>query len=290
MTNTSRVTTMTRTCCVALGCLLAAAALLSAADPRQALRVCADPDNLPFSNDRSEGFENRIAQIIAEDLHLPLQYEWYPQRNSFLRQTLNAGKCDVVIGVPAGWDPVLATKPYYASSYVFIYRKNQASTLSSFDDPALRKLKIGLHAFGNDGVNLPPARALGQRGLAANVVGFSLFPGEGESPSKIIDAVASGEIGVAVVWGPLGGYFAKRENTPLRVTPVSDASNLSLRFSYEISMGVRRTDTAWKEQLEGIIERRHKEILQVLSEYGVPVVSGAEVAKLEKELASVSRK
>src|SRR5262249_14425205 len=136
----------------------------------------------------------------------------------------------------------------------------------------------------DDGVNLPPAHALGQRGLAANVVGFSLFPSEGESPGKIIDAVASGEIGVAIVWGPLGGYFAKRESIPLRVTPVSAASDPSVRFTYEMSMGVRRADTAWREQLDGVLERRRKEILEVLGEFGVPLVPRAEAATAEKKL------
>jgi quinoprotein dehydrogenase-associated probable ABC transporter substrate-binding protein len=266
---------MTRLFCAVLGCLVAVAASLGAADGRQAFRVCADPDDLPFSNDRLEGFENRIAQIIADDLHLPVKYEWYPQRKAFIRETLNAGKCDVVMGVPADWGPVLATKPYYASSYVFVYRETGDSTLSSFDDPALRRLKIGLHAIGDDGVNLPPAHALAQRGLAANVVGFSLFPSDGESSGKIIDAVASGQIGVAIVWGPFGGYFAKRENVPLRVTPVLAASDPSVRFTYEISIGVRRADTAWREQLDEVLQRRRKEILEVLGEFAVPLVPEA---------------
>ncbi len=259
------------------GYLTVAATLLSAAGPRQALRVCADPDNLPFSNDKLEGFENRIAAIVADELHLPVEYEWFPQRNSFLRQTLNAGKCDVVIGVPAGWDPVLATKPYYASSYVFVYPEpaRGAPALSSFDDPALRKLKIGLHAYGNDGNNLPPARALSQRGLSANVVGYSLFSSDGNSTGRIIDAVASGEVGVAIVWGPLGGYFAQREPHPLRVTPVSAPADPSLRFTYEIAMGVRRADTAWRDQLDEVLARRRNDILQVLRDFGVPLVPRA---------------
>jgi quinoprotein dehydrogenase-associated probable ABC transporter substrate-binding protein len=254
---------------------VAAAATLTAADPHQALRVCADPDNLPFSNDKLEGFENRIAQIVADELHLPVQYTWYPQRGPFIRQTLNAGKCDVVIGVPADWGPVLATKPYYASTYAFVHRENGPAPIASFDDPRLRKLKIGIHAIGDDGDNLPAAHALAQRGLGANVVGFSLFPAPGNSPGKIVDAVASGEIDVAVVWGPFGGYFAKRQAIPLRVTPVSTVSSPALRFTYEMSMGVRRADSAFREQLEGVLERRRKEILDVLSDYGVPVVPGS---------------
>lgn len=267
---------MKRMLCAALLCSGAVTAGWGAEAGREALRVCADPDNLPFSNDKLEGFENRIAQIVADDLRLKVEYTWWPQRNSFLRQTLNAKQCDVVMGVPEGWEPVLATRPYYASTYVFVYRAKGKRTLASFDDPALRHMKIGLHAYGNDGVNLPPAQALARRGLAANVVGFSLFSSEDNAPGTIIDAVAKGEIGAAVVWGPLGGYFAKREKAPLRVTPVTWSGDASVRFVYRIAMGVRRADKEWKEQLDGVLERRGEEIRRVLKEAGVPLVEAGE--------------
>lgn len=262
--------------------LLTTSALAAAANAGSELRVCADPDNLPFSNSQLEGFENKIAQIVAADLHAAVQYEWSPQ-GRMLIEGLNSQKCDVVIGVPAGWSPVLTTRPYYASTYVFVYPRSKHLSLNSFDDPALRKLKIGLPLISDRGANPPPAYALARRGLAGNVVGFPMF-----QPGKIIEAVAAGEIDVAVAWGPLGGYFAQRQPVPLAVTPVSVAGDdSSLRFTYDIAIGVRREETAFKGQLEAVLERRQKEIDKVLEDYGVPVVrstgTGALSAKLPTE-------
>ncbi|MBV8570826.1 MAG: quinoprotein dehydrogenase-associated putative ABC transporter substrate-binding protein [Acidobacteriaceae bacterium] len=254
---------------VLLCVLVLTGALATAGAAGQELRVCADPDNLPFSNDRFEGFENKIAEVIGNDLHASLRYAWFPQSRMSIRDTLNAGKCDVIVGAPAEWSPVLTTRPYYASSYVFVYPKNKHLNLSSFDDPALRSLKIGLPAIAGEGANPPPAYALARRGLNGNVVGFSMF-----QPAEIIQAVAAGKIDVAIVWGPLGGYFATRQSTPLAVTPVAAGDDdSSLRFTYDISMGVRRGDTALKERLERALDRSQKHILKVLQDYGVPVVA-----------------
>src|SRR5215469_1395511 len=231
--------------------LLTAFALATAADVGGELRICADPDNLPFSNDRLEGFENKIAEVIANDLHASLRYAWFPQSRVSISETLNARKCDMIVGAPAGWGPVLTTRPYYSSTYVFVYPKNKHLSLRSFDDPALRKLKIGLPAIA-EGANPPPAYALARHGLASNVIGFSVFP-----PGKIIEAVAAGEIDVAIVWGPLGGYFARRQPIRLAVNPVSAGSeDAALRFTYDISVGVRRGDTAFKDELERVLDRR----------------------------------
>jgi quinoprotein dehydrogenase-associated probable ABC transporter substrate-binding protein len=249
--------------------LVTASTLATAADAGRTLRVCADPDSLPFSNDRLEGFENKVAQVIADDLHAALRYVWSPQSRGSIGQALSGGKCDLVIGAPAGWGPVLTTKPYYASTYVFVYSKNKHLSLSSFDNPELRNLKIGLPLISGGGANPPPAYALARRGLASNVVGFPMFP-----PGKIIEAVAAGEIDVAVVWGPPGGYFAKRQPVELAVTPVrADNDDPSLRFTFEISLGVKRGDTALKDELEGVLDRKHNEILKVLEDNGVPVTS-----------------
>lgn len=259
--------------------LLTASVVAAAADADRELRVCADPDNLPFSNSRLEGFENKIAQIVAADLHAAVQYEWSPQ-GRMLIDGLNARKCDVVIGVPAGWSPVLTTTPYYASTYVFVYPRSKYRSLSSFDDPALRKLKIGLPLISGGGANPPPAYALARRGLAGNVVGFPMF-----QPGKIIEAVAAGEIDVAVAWGPLGGYFAQRQPVPLAVTPVSVAGDdSSLRFTYDIAIGVRREETEFKAQLEAVLDRRQKEIVKVLEDYGVPVVPSTGTGALSAKL------
>jgi mxaJ protein len=249
--------------------LLTTSVLATATDGGRALRVCADPDNLPFSNERLQGFENKIAQVIADDLHTSVQYTWSPQGRGFLGKTLDAGKCDLVIGAPSEWSAVLTTRPYYVSSYVFVYPKNKYSSLSSFDDPVLHKLKIGLPLISGGGSNPPPSYALARRGLESNVVGYSMF-----EPDKLIEAVASGEIDVAIIWGPFGGYFAKKQAIPLAVTPVAAGDDdSSLRFTYDMSIGVRRGDTAFKDQLELVLDRRRKEIRGVLDQYGVPVIS-----------------
>jgi mxaJ protein len=253
-------------CCVLL---LAGSALPAVVDAGRELRVCADSDNLPFSNARLEGFENKIVQVIADDLHASVQYVWSPESSASIGEALNTGKCDMIAGAPAEWGPVLTTKPYYASTYVFVYSKKKYPRLSSFDDPVLRKLKIGLPVISGGGANPPPTYALARRGLSGNVIGFSMF-----QPDKIVAAVASGDIDAAVMWGPFGGYFAKRQSAALAATPVSAGDNdASLRFTYDISIGVRKGDTALKDQLEGVLNRRHKQIVRVLEDYGVPVIS-----------------
>ena len=190
------------------------------------LRVCSDPNNLPFSNDRSEGFENRIAELIARDLQATLHYTWWAQRRGFVRNTLREGRCDLIIGVPAGYDPVLTTKPYYRSTYVFVWRRERQLTLNSFDDPRLHSLRIGVHLMGDDGANAPPAHALARRGIINNVVGYTIYGdySEANPPARVLDALAAGAIDVAVVWGPLAGYFASREPAPLEFVPVVPAA------------------------------------------------------------------
>jgi ABC-type amino acid transport substrate-binding protein len=178
-----------------------------------------------------------------------------------------------VIGVPSGYDPVLATKPYYRSSFVFVYAKDRELNLHSFDDPVLRNIKIGVQAFGDDGANLPPAHALARRGIANNVIGFSMLDTAEYPSGKIIDAVASGEIDTAIVWGPFAGYFAQRQPVKLTLEPVAEASDpIPLPFAYDISMGVRPGDIAFKGQLEEILDRRRVDIQRVLEAYGVPIV------------------
>jgi quinoprotein dehydrogenase-associated probable ABC transporter substrate-binding protein len=242
------------------------------------LRVCADPSNLPFSNDRSEGFENKIAEILAKDLDSTLAYTWHPERRGFIRETLKAGKCDLVIGIPTGYEPVLSTKPYYRSSYVFVSTTKRNFGVNSFDDPKLRDLKIGIHAFGDDGANSPPAHALARRGIVDNIVGFTILDTEASPAGSIIDAVAGGRVDVAIVWGPFAGYFAGRESERLDIVPVKAAAgDQMLPFAYSISMGVRRGDNALKERLESAMDRRHSEIRKVLEDFGVPLLDAAPV-------------
>jgi mxaJ protein len=238
-----------------------------------ALRVCADPNNLPFSNDRLEGFENRIASLVARDLGASVRYTWWAQRRGFIRNTLKAAACDVVIGIPASVDMVLTTRPYYRSTYVFVMRAGRNAGIESFDDPALRRLRIGVQLIGDDYSNAPPAHALARRHIVSNVVGYTVYGdySQPNPPARIVEAVARGEIDVAVAWGPLAGYFARRQRVPLTLRPVSPQIDLpSLPFVFDIAMGVRRGDTTRKAVLDGILERRRREIDGILAEYHVP--------------------
>ena len=243
--------------------------------PAGVLRVCADPNNLPFSNERGEGFENRIAELLATDLHQRLEYTWWAQRRGFFRNTLRAGACDLVLGVPASFELAATTAPYYRSTYVFVYRKGKGINVASFDDAALKGLKVGVQLVGDDGANTPPAHALAARGLARNLRGYTLYGDyrERNPPARIVEAVAKGEVDVAVAWGPLAGYFARRQPAPLEVVPVSPQFDLPfLPFVYDISMGVRRGDEELLRQLDAFIERRRPDIERILDEYGVPRV------------------
>lgn len=264
----------------AYGVLVAFAAVIpvacgparAATTPRE-LRVCADPNNLPFSNQQRQGFENRIAELVARDLNSKLTYVWWAQRRGFVRNSLNQNKCDVLIGVPSSFELVRTTIPYYRSTYVFVTRDDRHLNVASFDDPRLRKLRIGVQLIGDDATNTPPAHALSKRNIIANVRGYSVYGDyrQPNPPARLIDAVAHGDVDVGVAWGPLAGYFAKREGVPLDVTPVSPQIDLPfLPFVFDISMGVRRGNDALRDQLNAVIERRRGEIDRILQEYGVP--------------------
>lgn len=239
------------------------------------LRVCADPNNLPFSNEKGEGFENRIAELFAREMNAELSYTWWAQRRGFVRMTLRADSCDVIMGVPSSYELVLPTRPYYRSTYVFVYRKDAPFEIESFDDPDLRRLRVGVHLVGDDYANTPPAHALGKRGMIDNVVGYSLYGNYAEPnpPARIVDAVGQGEIDVAVVWGPFADYFARQQPVELKVVPVSPQIDLPfLPFVFDVSMGVERGDTVLKEELERILDANQDEVRAILDEYGVPRV------------------
>jgi mxaJ protein len=241
------------------------------------LRICADPNNLPFSNARGEGFENEIAKLIAREMGARIAYSWWAQRRGFLRNTLDAGTCDVVLGLPAGMPGALATRPYYRSSYVFVSRKDRALRIRSFDDPALRTLRIGVQLIGDDYANSPPAHALSRRGLVGNVTGYTVYGNYAHPnpPARIMHAVAQGEVDVAIVWGPLAGYFATRERVALEIDPVSSPADLQfLPFAFDIAMAVRRNHVRLRDELDAIIRRIQPEIERILDAYGVPRVSG----------------
>jgi quinoprotein dehydrogenase-associated probable ABC transporter substrate-binding protein len=260
---------------LALMCLLGCSA---ESKPSRELRVCADPNNLPFSNQRREGLENRLAELIAGEVGATVRYTWWPQRRGFIRNTLAAGKCDVVMGTTTGADRVLTTRPYYRSSYVFVYRKDRHLNVRSLDDPALRKLRIGVQLVGDDYANTPPVHALSRRGIVGNLVGYSVFGDYSQEnpPARIIDGVVAGDVDLAVAWGPLAGYFAKRSGVALDVIPVSPAIDPpALRFTFDISLAVRPGDEKLKQELEGVLDKKQAEIDRILTEYGVPLISPA---------------
>lgn len=239
---------------------------------QRVLRVCADPNNLPFSNQQGQGFENKIAELISSALNEKLEYTWWSERKSFIKNSLDEGRCDVVLGIPASLDSVAATQPYYRSTYVFVSRQDRNLHIASLNDPELARVRIGIHVVGDD--YAPPAVALARRGITQNITGFSLFGSYGEPnpPRKLIGAVAQGTIDVAVVWGPFAGYFAKSEEAPLDIVPVNPATYLGIPFTYSISAGVRRGDVALKTELDEALARESAAIRQILSQFGVPLV------------------
>lgn len=252
-------------------CLISACPLLAQA---RTLVVCADPNNLPFSNRAREGFENKIAELVARDLSANIEYVWWAQRRGYARNTVNADKCDVWAGVATGVEMLATTAPYYRSTYVFVTRADRPLSGLSLDDERLRHLSIGVQMVGDDATNTPPAHALARRGIVENVHGFMLYGdyGRADPPAAIVQAVASGDVDVALVWGPLAGYFAEKSRTKLRlepVTPTPDGGHLPMRF--DIGMGVRKNDRELKGEIEAILAREKPAIEATLREYGVPL-------------------
>jgi len=243
---------------------------------RRVLRVCADPNNLPFSNQRREGLENALASLVAEELDADVEYTWWAQRRGFFRNTLKAGLCDVVMGVPAGFELTATTRPIYRSSYVFV-RPAPAKgerALRSFDDSRLRTWRVGVHVIGDDYANSPPVHALSRRGIVDNVVGYRLLDdySRDNPPARAIDGVVAGEVDVAIVWGPIGGYFAKRAGRPLVVEPVQAREDDVTPLEYAIALGVRRNDRALRDELDAVVERRADDIRQLIARFDVPIV------------------
>jgi mxaJ protein len=259
--------------------LLAAAGSLSCrqniqrtAVATQKLRVCADPNNLPFSNREEQGFENKIAQVVARELQREVQYTWWAQRRGFIRNTLSAGDCDLIAGIATGVDGLQTTTAYYRSTYVFVSRHDRKFEVRSLDSPLLRKVRLGVQIIGDDYANTPPAHALARRGIV-NVRGFRLLDdySQPNPPARIVEAVAQGEVDIALVWGPLAGYFAALQETPLDLVPVSpSADGPSLPFVYDIGMGVRRGETKFRERIESALTRNRDEINRILGAFHVP--------------------
>jgi mxaJ protein len=241
---------------------------LMAASP---LRVCTDPDNLPFSNRTGAGFDDRIITLVAHDLHRDIIFVWARPRRGFLREQFNKNACDVLLGVPEGLRGVAVTEPYYTSSYAFVTPARKRLQIASFTDERLNGQRIGLQILEED--LSPPSLPLIRSGHAGQIVGFESF---GEREGDVVKAVADGRVGVAVVWGPVAGYFARNSRVPLTVTPVSRAYSFAgVPFTYSMGFGVHKQDQALLQQLNDSIRRLQPRINQVLTAFTVPTVDTA---------------
>jgi quinoprotein dehydrogenase-associated probable ABC transporter substrate-binding protein len=230
------------------------------------LQIAADPNNLPFSNEQKAGFENKIAQLIAEDLGSTIDYTWWAQRRGFFREAVRHGSSEIVMGVPADFDRLLTTRPYYRSCYCLVYRTDRGMQIRSLDDPALRELKIGIPLVGGSNLS-PPGQALLDRKLIDNIVGYSLYADyrDANPSAQILRDVVDRKIDLAIVWGPLAGYWAKHQSPVLTVVPIES-------LAFDISIGVKRSQAELKKQIDQIISRRRSRIDQILQEYGVPLL------------------
>jgi quinoprotein dehydrogenase-associated probable ABC transporter substrate-binding protein len=230
-------------------------------------RVCADPNNLPFSNEKGEGFENKIAELLASDLGVPVRYTWYPDSTGFIRSTLNARRCDIIMGTVAGNELVQNTNPYYRSTYALIYKADGGLAVKTLSDPALKTLKIGAIA------GTPPTTILANEGLLGNLRSYQLVvdtrfdhPGE-----ELIHDVATGAIDIGIVWGPIAGFYAKHESTALAVVPL-ESTNTPMQMDYRITMGVRHNEPEWKRKINNLIRKHQADINKILFDFGVPML------------------
>lgn len=270
----------TRRRSVALGLLagavfiLAQSAPLGAASPRpeavdrSVLRVCSDPANLPFSNQKGEGFENRIADLLAAKLGVPVRYTWFPNSTGFLRMTLRARRCDLVMGIVAGAELVQNTNPYYRSGYVLVTRRADGlADLAGLADPRLQTRRLGITA------GTPPANLAARAGLMAQARPYPLHvDSRYEAPGQqMIEDLAANRIDVAVLWGPIAGYFAKEHGAALVVAPLPSAAR-DTRLDFYITMGVRPGEDQWKNELNALIRENQDAIGTILKDYGVPLL------------------
>lgn len=245
--------------------LLAAGVASASAAP---LRICADPDDLPFSNRAQQGFDNRIAILLAHDLHREPVFVWARSRRGFIREEFNKGACDVLLGVPAGMKALANTRPYYRSSYVFVTPAREHLQITSFDDPHLNNRRIGLQVLEED--FSPPSLPLIRNGHAGQLVGFESF---GSDTPEIVRAVANGRVGAAVVWGPIAGYYAARQHLPLTLTAVSPSVDpvTHIPFAFDITAAVHKRDTELLNAVNNSLARLEPQIERILASYHVPL-------------------
>ena len=232
------------------------------------LRVCADPRNMPFSNEKGEGFENKIAELLAAKLQKKLGYVFFPQATGFVRMTLGAHRCDVIMGFPQGDDIVQGTNPYYRTSYALVSKRGSGlEDIATLEDARLKDKHIGIVA------GTPPATNMAVNGLMANAKPYPLVIDTriDSSAMMMIKDLAAGQIDAAVLWGPMAGFYAKSANPPLHVTPLVKETT-GPRLVYRIGMGVRAADQNWKRMLNRLIQENQPEINKVLLEFGVPLL------------------
>ena len=238
---------------------------------RTSLRVCGDPSNLPFSNRLQQGFENKIAKLLADSLELPVIYSWFPQSFGFVRTTLRARKCDVIIGFSAAHELILNTNPYYTSSFVIVYPSEADYKVTSLTDEVIRerKLRIGVVA------GTPPSGLLLDQGLMEQVAPYHLYVDtRADSPGEqIIKDMVAGKLDIAVLWGPIAGYFNKKYDSPFEIVSLAEYDSEAYPMVFSMTMGIRRGEAEWKKTLNTFIRRNQEEIDAILTEYGVPLVA-----------------
>ncbi len=247
-------------------------------DPTE-FRVCADFDNLPYSNSKMEGFENKIAELIAKDLGKTVKYQFWYDRIGFVRNTLNARRCDVIMGTVAGNDMMLTSKPYYRSGYVFVYKKSSGYNITDWDSPDLRKGKIGVVG------QTPPSRPIHDKGLMENARPYRIMRDLNLPPSFIVDDLVKGDIDIAVLWGPIAGYFAKTKYADQLVVvpaPEYEQENVHGKEQWNISVGVRKKEKDRMALIEASLERNKAKIEKILDEYGIPHLPVVDEKKASK--------
>jgi quinoprotein dehydrogenase-associated probable ABC transporter substrate-binding protein len=260
---------------LAAGPLLAAPVLVPGAHAqapgeilaRTELRVCADPNDLPFSNEKGEGYENKTAELIGRELNLPVRFVYFPQIIGFVRNTLRARTCDLIMGTVAGDDVVQTTTPYYYSDYVVVSPDAKDFAFAGFDDPRLRTMRIGIISA------TPPSDLLVRHELMANAKPYALMVDTRyeSATHEMVEDLVKGEIDLGLLWGPIAGYYIKREALKLKLTPIPNEPGAP-RMDYHIAMGVRANEPDWRRQINAVIQKRQADITAILRDYGVPLL------------------
>ena len=252
---------------LACGSRLAAAQTADIVD-RSALKVCADPNNLPFSNEKKEGFENKIAEVMGAALRLKVEYTWFPQVIGFVRNTLQAHRCDLVIGTVAGDDIMQTTNPYYYTTYVMLYRSDKRLAFEGLQDPRLASLRLGVVGA------TPPSDLLVRHDLMAHAKPYQLtVDTRAESPThQMVQDVVDGTIDVGFLWGPIAGYYRKHDELPLTLAPLKDEPGAA-RMKYHIAMGVRGNEPEWRRRINAVILKQQPAMTAILRDYGVPLLN-----------------